>query len=63
MNTADPLGAREHARSQAGRAQSSSVVATQPTIPAEAAPDLPPSVSPETAVAWLPIKRSTCSVC
>jgi uncharacterized protein len=40
ISTADPLGARQHARAQAG-----TTVATQPTIPAQAATDLPAGVA------------------
>jgi hypothetical protein len=40
-STADPLGARAHARAQAG-----TVAATQPTIPASSAVDLPEGVDP-----------------
>jgi urea carboxylase-associated protein 2 len=41
LSTADPFGARAHARSQAG-----TVAATQPTIPASSATDLPDGVEP-----------------
>ncbi|HMB94925.1 MAG TPA: urea amidolyase associated protein UAAP1 [Tepidisphaeraceae bacterium] len=44
--TSTPLKAREHARSQAGK-----VVESMPTIPASAAKDLPPNVSPQN-VLW-----------
>jgi urea carboxylase-associated protein 2 len=46
ISTADPLGARAHARAQAG-----SVAATQPTIPASSAVDLPEGVDPA-SVLW-----------
>jgi hypothetical protein len=45
-STADPLGAQAHARAQAG-----TVAATQPTIPASAARDLPSGVAPQ-SVLW-----------
>lgn len=46
ISTADPLGARAHARAQAG-----TVAATQPTIPASSATGLPAGVAPE-SVLW-----------
>jgi uncharacterized protein len=45
-NTADPRGARDHARSQAG-----TVVEAMPTVPASSASDLPAGVNPE-AMLW-----------
>ena len=41
ISTADPLGARAHARAQSG-----TVAATQPTVPAAGAVDLPAGVAP-----------------
>ena len=43
--TADPAGARAHARSMAGTR-----VEAMPTIPASAATDLPPGVAPDSVV-------------
>ena len=44
-DTANPAGARDHARSMAG-----TKVEAMPTIPAAAAPDLPPEVRPDQVV-------------
>jgi len=46
FNTADPSGAREHARSMGGTR-----VESMPTVPASRAGDLPPEVGPE-AMLW-----------
>jgi urea carboxylase-associated protein 2 len=46
ISTADPFGAQAHARAQAG-----TVAATQPTIPASSATDLPDGVEPA-SVLW-----------